>query len=133
MAYWFLCMCFGQQVNGYLFKEIPSQQKLFSLSDSPHKLESQHFSIQPVYTEKEVKLRKKGKEKQWNPWRFSHYCEWQQSQLGWVLFNIQCPKQMVRRSIQRCDFVMQVKLNGSVGAIDWYLERKINLLVCIAS
>lgn len=56
-------MCFRQQVNGCLFKEIPSQQKLFSLSDFPHKLESQRFSIHPVYTEKEVKLRKKKSKK----------------------------------------------------------------------
>lgn len=76
--------------------------------------------------------KKKVKEKQWNPWRFSHYFEWQKSQLGRGLFNIlpQCPKQMVLRSVQRCDFVTQVKPNRSL-AIDGYLERRVNFQRCV--
>lgn len=45
------------------------------------------FFHSPCVHSKGSQIMKKS-QKQWNPWRFSHYFEWQQSQLGWVLFNI---------------------------------------------
>lgn len=59
-------MRFGQQVNGCLFKEIPSQQKLFSLSDFPHKLESQRFFTHRVLGKGSQIKKKKSKKKKQN-------------------------------------------------------------------
>lgn len=110
----------------------------FFLSNSPRELESQRFfSIHPVYTEKGNQILKKSQRETvksleifslfWMAAKSIRPSSFQHS-------SVQCPKQMVRRSVQRCDFVTQVQPNGSVGSVDGYLEKTSQLSkVSIAS
>lgn len=127
---------FGRQVNGCLFKEIPSQQKQFSLSDSPTQVrESALFHSPPIYRKGSRIKKKKAKKTVKSLEMFSLFwmaaksirpSSFQHSSKPW-------PKQMVRRSIQRCGFVSQAKPNRSDGAIDRYVERRVHFQRCIAS
>lgn len=124
---------FGRQVNGCLFKEIPSQQKLFSLSDSPTQVKESALFHSPSMYRKGSQIKKKRQRKTvkslemfslfWMAAKSIRPSSFQHS-------SIPCPKQMVRRSVQRFGFVSQAKPNRSDGAIDRYVERGVHFQRC---